>query len=271
MTLEIKKLKQRAAIIRREIIKMSYRARHGHIGSALSTVDILTALYFKILSINPKRPKADNRDRFILSKGHAASALYVVLAQRGFFDSKLLENYLVDGSVFAAHPSFYGIPGIELSTGSLGHGLSVAVGMALAAKYDKKKCRVFVILSDGECDEGSTWEAAMSASQFRLDNLTVIVDYNELQAFGKTKEVMDLEPFVDKWKSFNFSVQEVNGHNMSQIINSLKKVPFKKGKPSVIIAHTVKGKGVSFMENKLEWHYNVMSEKQFTLAMEELQ
>ena len=192
------------------------------------------------------------------------------MGEKGFFDVSLLSRYSKNGGELPEHPPV-GVPGVEIGTGSLGHGLSVAVGMALAAKYDKKKCRVFVILSDGECDEGSTWEAAMSASQFRLDNLTVIVDYNELQAFGKTKEVMDLEPFVDKWKSFNFSVQEVNGHNMSQIINSLKKVPFKKGKPSVIIAHTVKGKGVSFMENKLEWHYNVMSEKQFTLAMEELQ
>ncbi len=259
-----------ATAIREKIVKMHFKAGTSHIGSSLSAVDILTVVYFKILNINPAEPLNATRDRFILSKGHACSALYATLAERGFFAEKVLEEYCADGGRLPGHSTMRCVPGVEVSTGALGHGLPMGVGMALAGKHDGKNYRVFVLMSDGECDEGSVWEAALFASQQDLDNLIVIVDYNKLQAFGKTKEVLNLEPFKGKWENFGWSVKEIDGHNFSQIEKTLSDVPFENRKPSLLIAHTVKGKGISFMENRLEWHYRSPSKDQLDAALKEL-
>lgn len=256
--------------IRKKILKMIFNSQSSHIGSALSCVDILTVLYTKILSINPQDPHAENRDRFILSKGHAASALYATLAQRGFFPKEILDTYCQNGGRLPGHSSRGYVPGVEASAGSLGHGLAIGAGMALAAKRDDKKNRIFVLISDGECDEGSVWETAMFASHNKLDNLTAIIDYNKLQAFGKTNEVLNLEPLQEKWLSFGWQTQEINGHNFVEIEKTLLKIPFKSNTPSLIIAHTVKGKGISFMENKLEWHYKSPNKEEYLLALQEL-
>ncbi len=256
--------------IRKKILKMNYLAQGTHIGSSLSIADLLTVLYFKILTINPKKALDENRDRFILSKGHAVAALYATLAQRGFFSAKILDHYCQDGKKLPGHATKQSVPGVEVSTGSLGHGLSMASGMALAGKRDDKKHRVFVIMSDGECDEGSVWEAALFSSHHKLDNLTLIIDYNKLQAFGRTNDVLKLEPLKEKWQAFGWAAREINGHNFSEIEKTLLTVPFVEGKPSVIIAHTIKGKGVSFMEDKLEWHYNNLSKEDYQRALKEL-
>lgn len=256
--------------MRREIVGVSHKVNTGHVGSSLSIVDILVGLYFEVLKINPKQPWWPHRDRFILSKGHAALALYTVLAYRGFFSKKLLPNFIQDGSPLTGHPEGRLLPGIEATTGSLGHGLSVGVGMALAAKRLGQNYRVFVLLSDGECDEGEVWQAALFAAHHKLDNITVIIDYNKLQAFGRTKEVLELEPLVEKWRSFNWATREVDGHNLQTLTTTLAKVPFGRGRPSVVIAHTKMGKGVSFMEDKLDWHYLPPSAEQLKQAIEEL-
>jgi len=256
--------------IRKKILKMIFTSQSSHIGSALSCVDILTTLYFKILKIDPQKPSAENRDRFILSKGHAASALYATLAQRGFFSEEVLNSYCLNGGKLPGHSTIHCVPGVEVSTGSLGHGLAIGAGMAIAGKHDNKNYRVFVLMSDGECDEGSVWETAMFASHHELDNLIGILDYNKLQAFGKTKDVLNLEPLRKKWVSFGWQVKEIDGHNFKQIEKVLSKAPFKKNKPSIIIAHTIKGKGISFMENKLEWHYKSPSKEEYLFALKEL-
>ncbi len=256
--------------IRCRILRMHVKSRSSHIGSALSIVDILVCLYFNILKNNCLNPNEECRDRFILSKGHACSALYAILAKRGFCSDKVLEGFCADGGKLLGHATWGNTPGVELSTGSLGHGLSVGIGMALSARYDKKNFRVFVLMGDGECNEGSVWEAAMFAGFYKLDNLVAIIDYNKLQAFGTTAEVMDLEPFADKWAAFGWSVREINGHDCQQIIDSLNKIPFKKNKPSLVIAHTIPGKGVSFMENKLMWHYKSPTEEDLKKALQEL-
>lgn len=268
---EIDMLKKHAMEIRRSIVEMVAKAKASHVGGALSSVDILTALYFKILSINPKNPKDPNRDIFILSKGHCCSALYATLAHSGFFSKEKLNEFCSDGSSMWGHLSLDSVPGVDATTGSLGHGLSIGIGMAIAMKHNNKKNKIFVLLSDGECDEGSVWEAVLSAHHFKLDNLIAIVDYNKIQSFGSVKEVIDLEPFADKWASFGWSVTEIDGHNMQQIIETFNNIPFEKYKPSVIIAHTIKGKGVSFMENKLEWHYKSPNPKEYEIAMKELE
>jgi len=264
------KYRRIATGIRKKIVKMHAISNTSHIGSALSCVDILAGLYFSILRIDPKNPNYKNRDRFILSKGHAASALYATLAQRGFFSEEILEQYCIDGGKLSGHSTKACVPGVEASTGSLGHGLSIGIGMALAAKYDASKYRVFVLLSDGECDEGSVWEAAMFASHHKLDNLIAIIDYNKIQAFGRTKEVLNLEPFVDKWKAFGWEVKEIDGHDFQEILHVLKGIPFKEGKPSIAIAHTVKGKGISFMEDEVLWHYKSPNKEQLEIALREL-
>jgi len=256
--------------IRKNLMKMFYKSQEGHIGSALSCVDILAVLYSKIMEIDPKNPESENRDRFILSKGHAAPALYATLAEKGFFDKKLLGKYCQNGQKIAAHPTRGCFPGVEASTGSLGHGLSMGVGLALAGKRDKKNYRVFVLMSDGECDEGSVWEAALFSSHHKLDNLVGIIDYNKLQAYGRTNEVLNLEPFSEKWQSFGWSVKEINGHSFSEIENAFDKTPFEEKKPSLVIAHTVKGKGVSFMEDRLEWHYKHLTKEDYEKALKEL-
>lgn len=259
-----------ATEIRKRIIRMIAAGKSCHVGTALSIVDILTALYFRVLNVTPEHPADPRRDRFLLSKGHGASALYATLASRGFCDPKILEGYVQDGGTLTAHTNSFSIPGIELSAGSLGHGLSVGAGMALAGKHDGTPARVFVLLSDGECDEGAVWEAALAAGQFKLDNLVAIIDYNKIQSFGTVQEVMNLEPFQGKWTSFGWAVREVDGHDFPQIVATLEHVPFEPGRPSAVIAHTVKGKGVSFMEHQLAWHYNTPSEEEVRLAVAEL-
>jgi len=232
--------------------------------------DLLGVLYGEVLRVDPQNPGWPDRDRFILSKGHACAALYAALALKGFFPVKDLEQFGRDGSPFTTHAS-HKVPGVELSTGSLGHGLPVGCGLALAAKRDGLSWRTFVLLSDGECDEGSTWEAALFAGHHGLDNLVAVVDFNALQGFGTVKEVLDLDPFADKWRAFRWAVCEINGHDHAQIKKALRKIPCDSGKPTVVIAHTVKGKGVSFMENKLEWHYRSPNDEQLRQALGELE
>lgn len=251
----VAKLKFHAFNARRNVITASSVASSSHIASALSPIDILTALYFDTLNVNHKDPDNPKRDKFILSKGHGGLGLYSVLVERGFISEKLLKKYGQDGSVLTVHPVRKAVAGIEATTGSLGHGLGMGVGMAIAQKRNKNPGRVFVMVSDGECDEGSTWEAVMLAGHWQLDNLVAIVDYNKIQSFGSVKEVLELEPFADKWQANRWAVTEVDGHDFEKLIPALRSIPLAKNKPTVIIAHTVKGKGVPFMENKLEWHY----------------
>ena len=260
----------KAAMIRQHILKMHAASEASHIGSSFSCVDILVALYFKILRIYVNDSHNPKRDRFILSKGHAASALYATLALRGFFSQDKLMSYCQDGGCLWGHATINSVPGIEASTGSLGHGLPIGAGMALSTKNARRKFRVFVLMGDGECNEGSVWEAAMFARQHNLDNLIAIIDYNKIQAFGRTKDVIDLEPFKEKWRSFGWGVKEVDGHNINRMIDILSGVPFSKGRPSVLIAHTIKGKGISFMENQLAWHYRSPDEFHLAQGLKEL-
>lgn len=260
----LKNLKKLAWEVRKDILQMSLRAKSAHTGGALSCVEVLVALYFHIMKVYPKDSKNSLRDRLVFSKAHDAKALYAVLAQRGFFDKKILEGYELDGGILPGHATRDCVPGVEVSAGALGHGLSMAAGMAYAMKADKKKHRVFTILSDGECDEGSTWEAILFAGYHRLDNLIVVVDYNKLQGFGFTKDVLDLEPFSAKWKSFGWGVKEINGHSFDEIIRSMRVLPLEKGKPSVFIAHTIKGLGgVATHINQISSQYQPPTEEEF--------
>lgn len=256
--------------IRINALKMVHNANASHIGSCLSIADIIAVLYEQILKVNPQKPDMPDRDRFMLSKGHAAAVLYAALAEKGFIPNDLLQTYCIDGSILLGHAS-HEVPGIELSTGSLGHALPVGCGMAMAAARTMQNYRVFVLLSDGELDEGSNWEAILFAAHHKLDNLTAIVDCNKLQGLGTTEQVISLRPLKDKWSSFGWSVVEIDGHNHRQISESLGKIPLKKNMPTVIIANTIKGKGVSFMENKLEWHYKSPNEEQLRTAIKELE
>ncbi len=262
---------QLAKEIRIDILKMVHKAREAHIGSSLSCVEILLALYCKILSVDPKNPLSEERDRFVLSKGHAVAALYAVLAKKGFFSKESLNEYCQEGTKMSGHSTYQCMPGVEVSTGSLGHGLPMASGMALAGKKDNKDYRVFALLSDGECQEGSNWEAALFASHHKLDNLTAIIDYNKIQALGETNKVLKIEPLKNKWESFGWKVKEADGHNVKELTDSLSEIPFEKGKPSLVIAHTVKGKGISFLENKLISHYKHFSEEEYQKALEDLE
>jgi transketolase len=244
--------------IRADALRMVSKANASHIGTCLSMADLLALLYGGVLRIDPANPQKADRDRFILSKGHGAAILYAVLAERGFFPREWLDHYCMDGSPLTGHIS-HKVPGVEVSTGSLGHGLPIGCGMALAAKRDGANWRTFVMLSDGELDEGSNWEAILFAGHHRLDNLVAIVDYNKIQSFGTVKEVLDLEPLAAKWKAFNWAVREIDGHSYSQITNAFASLPFESGRPNVLLAHTVKGKGVDYMENQLAWHYRAPS------------
>jgi transketolase len=256
--------------IRRAVLDLIHRSGSPHIGSSFSCVEILISLYFRIMNVSPDGSFDDNRDRFILSKGHACPALYAVLAQAGFLSEKELKGFATNGGTLEQHPVMDLKRGIEASTGSLGHGLSIGIGMALAAKRDKRSSKVFVLMSDGELNEGSVWEAAMFASHHRLDNLVAIVDYNKIQALGFTKDIVGLEPLSEKWSSFGWATKEIDGHDMDGITETFNKVPFTNNKPSVVIAHTVKGKGVTFMENSLLWHYRAPDDEEYRRALKEL-
>jgi len=257
--------------IRRHALNMTNRGKSSHVGSVLSMADIIAVLYGRILRVDPERPERPERDRFVLSKGHAGAGVYAALAERGFFPVGELASHCQNGSRLSGHVTHKGVPGVELSTGSLGHGLSVAAGMAFAAKLDGRGHRVFVVQSDGECDEGSVWEAILFASHHRLDNLTVVVDYNKIQSLAAVADTLALEPFTDKWRSFGWEVAEVDGHDHAALAERLERVPFAVGKPSVLIAHTTKGKGVSFMENAVLWHYRSPQGEEFEIAMKELE
>lgn len=256
--------------IRKHVLIMTQLGNSSHIGSNLSIADILSVLYGSILNYNPNDPKSKNRDRFILSKGHAGAGLYAVLAECGFMPLEKLKTHCQDGSDLSGHISHKEISGVEFSTGSLGHGLPVACGMALAAKINKNKHRVFVMLSDGECDEGSNWEAILFAAHHKLNNLTVIIDRNRLQSIYSTEDTLALEPLTEKWKSFGWDTIEINGHNHNELFQSCSNKKNIKTKPFCIIANTIKGKGVSFMENNTLWHYRSPQGEEYRLAMEEL-
>jgi transketolase len=249
---------------------MVHRVNASHIGGCLSIADLLAVLYASVLRVDPERPAWPDRDRFVQSKGHAAAILYAVLAERGFFPLSTLEDYCGDGSALCGHVTSLHLPGVEVSTGSLGHGLSIASGMALAAKREKRAARAFALLSDGELDEGSTWEAVLFAAHHGLDNLVAIVDFNKIQSFGTVAEVLELEPLADKWRAFRWAAREIDGHDLEAIAGAFAAVPFERGRPSVIVAHTVKGKGVSFMENELAWHYKAPDVAQLVRALAEI-
>ncbi|HBR19433.1 MAG: transketolase [Planctomycetes bacterium GWC2_45_44] len=258
-----------AVKIRADAVMMTNLQHSGHVGSSLSMADLLVVLFEKVLNVAPKNPKGPNRDRFILSKGHAAAGLYSIMAEKGFFPKDWLETYYCDNGKLCGHISHH-VPGVEFSTGSLGHGLPVTVGMALDGKRKGKKHRVFCLMSDGDCNEGSTWEAIMLAAQHKLDNLVAIVDYNKVQALGFSKDVINLEPFAEKMNLFGWAVKEIDGHNFEQILDSLSIIPFVKGKPSFLIAHTVKGKGISCMENTVASHYKCVADDKLEDAYKEL-
>lgn len=249
-------LKLWAAKLRGRVIEMSHAAQAAHLASALSCSDILAAAYWHALEIDPAKPDDPLRDRFILSKGHAAAALYTALALRGYFDPALLDTYCQDGGKLAEHPPAKGLPGVEAVTGSLGHGLPIGVGMALSARIHALRFRVFAVLSDGECNEGSVWEAAMFAAAQNLGNLCVVVDYNKWQATARSNETMALAPLRDKWTAFGWDAHEVDGHDVAGLARRMAAIPAApEGKPVALVAHTVKGKGVSFMEDDNNWHY----------------
>ena len=266
---DVRSLEKKANEIRQAIISMINKAKAGHPGGALSAADIVTALYFHEMNVDPQNPSWEDRDRFILSKGHACPVLYAALAEKGYFESAHLDTLRKYGSILQGHPDMRKTPGVDMTSGSLGNGLSAGVGMALAAKWKRKEYRVYVMLGDGESQEGMVWEAAMSAAKFKLDNLVAIVDYNGLQINGWVNDIMRLEPLADKWKSFGWSVIEINGNEMKQVLHALQKARKLRG-PVVIIANTVKGKGVSFMENEAEWHGKAPNEEQTARAIDEL-
>jgi transketolase len=265
-------LDKRSRLLRQQIVRMLQAANRGHIGSAFSLVEMLRVLYDDILRYDPANPRWVERDRCILSKGHGCLALYVLLAEKGFFPEEELWKFCKPDGILGGHPEYGKVPGVEASTGSLGHGLSIGVGMALNARYEKASHRVFVICSDGESNEGSLWEAALCASKHQLNNLVVLVDYNKQQSYSTTYEVLDLEPYADKWRAFGFAVEEVDGHDVDQIHAALKRTPFTANKPSAIICHTIKGKGVSFVENNLKWHHkNSVTPEEVQSLMAELE
>lgn len=266
----VRELAKRARTLRRHIIKMIAKAGSGHPGGSLSAVEIVTALYFGVLRHNPSDPGWAERDRFILSKGHAAPLLYAALAESGYFPVEELMTLRRRGSRLQGHTDCTRTPGVEMSSGSLGQGLSFGVGTALAARLDSKSYRVYVLLGDGECDEGQVWEAAMAAAHFKLDNLVAIVDHNGQQIDGWNREVMNIEPLAEKWRSFGWEAIEIDGHDFGQILAALGTAQNVKGRPTAIVAHTVKGKGVSFMENNLAFHGKAPTPEQAQKALEEL-
>lgn len=265
------KLEGTAKELRKKIFKMIYKAGGGHIAPSLSIVEILTVLYFGgVMKYDPANRHWEGRDRFVLSKGHASAALFSVLAQAGYFDSKTLDTYCQKGSVLGGHPDMHKVPGVEASTGALGHGLPYASGMALAGKLNKADYRVYVLLGDGECQEGSVWEAALFAAQQKLGNLTVIVDYNKIQAMDRLENIIGLESLADKWKAFGWDVAEVDGHNTGSLVDVLDNNMSAGAAPKAVIAHTTKGKGISFMENIPIWHYRMPNEEEMKIVFRDL-
>lgn len=268
----VRYMQNKAVDLRKKVIKLMIIAGGGHVGGALSMMDLLVVLYHHILKIDPKDPKLPERDRFVLSKGHGAIGICPVLADVGFFEEELLSNFNQLDSPFGMHPDMHKVPGIEMSTGSLGHGLSVCIGMALAGNLDKSPWRVFCLLGDGECNEGSVWEAAMSAAHFKLGRIIAIVDRNKLCIDGPTESIMAVEPFADKWKSFGWKVIEIDGHNYEQMLDVFENLPPHNSEvPTVIIAHTIKGKGVSYMEGQPQWHYGGIDSEKEKIALDDLE
>jgi transketolase len=267
---DIDALKDKARILRIEILKMLTKAGSGHTGGSLSAADIVTALYFYKMRHNPGEPKWKERDRFVLSKGHAAPVLYAALALSGYFDKALLNTLRKLGSPLQGHPCSKLLPGVEISTGSLGQGLSIANGIALGLKMDRSDSRVYCLLGDGETQEGQVWEAAMTASHYKLDNLCAIIDNNGLQIDGQCCDVMHIEPIVKKWEAFGWHVIDINGHDMGAIVDALNRAEKLKGKPTMIVARTIKGKGVSFFEGKVEYHGMAPSHEELEMALTEL-
>ena len=257
--------------IRRHAVDMTHHGKSSHVASVLSMADIMAVLYGSVLQLDLSNPKHPNRDRFILSKGHAGAGVYASLAERGFFDIALLKQHYQNGSIFSGHVSHKGVPGVELSTGSLGHGLSVGAGMALSAKRRNLDYGVYVVLSDGECDEGSNWEAILFAPHHNLGNLTVTVDYNKIQSLNSVAETLGLEPFTDKWAAFGWHVQSVDGHDHDALRSAYAVARALPDQPSVVIANTIKGNGVSFMENSVLWHYRTPQGKEYEAAVAELE
>jgi transketolase len=248
-------LDERSLYLRRLIVRALAGGKRGHIGSSMSLVEIMRVLYDDILRYRPNEPDWQDRDRCILSKGHGCLALYVVLADKGFFPLEVLDTFCKRDSILGGHPEAGKVPGVEASTGSLGHGVPIAVGRAMALRMRKSDSRVFVVTGDGEINEGSVWEAALSASKHRLDNLTLLVDYNKIQSAGFTAEILDLEPLLDKWRSFGFAAAEVDGHDVDALRDLIRRTPLTPGRPTAIVCHTVKGKGINFAEHDPEWHH----------------
>lgn len=267
MTMDTKEFARR---IRIHALRMTNRGNSSHIGAVFSMADIVAVLYGGALRVDPHRPDWPERDRFVLSKGHAGAGVYAALAEVGFFEVERLQTHYQDASTLSGHISHKGIPGVELSTGSLGHGLPVAMGMAYGAHLDGRTHRVFVVMSDGECDEGSVWESALFAAHHGLDNLVVLVDYNKIQSLAPVADTITLEPLLEKWRSFGWGVEEIDGHDHEMIRGAIDTLPILRGRPSCIICHTTKGKGVSFMENSVLWHYRTARGAEFDAAMEEL-
>ena len=255
---------------RKNVLRLMKAGRMGHIGGALSAIDIITALYFKIMRVDPQKPGWSQRDRFVLSAGHKCLALYATLAEKGFFSHAILDTYGALCSKLGGHPDMHKVPGVETNTGALGHGLSIAGGMAMGLKMDGLDARVYVVMGDGELAEGSNWEAAAAASHHKLDNLLVFVDRNHLQISGPTVDVMNYEPLDKRWQAFGWSVREIDGHDMKLIVENATDIPFEKGKPSVIIANTVKSKGLSFAEDKVDYHYWKATDEDLKIAEREL-
>jgi transketolase len=266
---EIQFLKRKATEIRMDLLTMIYEAGTGHTGGSLSNTDILTVLYYHIMNVDPNNPKWAERDRYVQSKGHSVESYWAILADKGFFPKEELKTFSQFGTRLIGHPNNK-VPGVEMNTGALGHGLPISVGMALAAKMDGKSYNVYTLMGDGEQAEGSVWEGAMAAAQYKLNNLIAIVDRNRLQITGNTEDVMSLEPFGEKWRAFGWDVVEVDGNNIEELVKVLEQTPRVSGKPTLIVANTVKGKGISFAENVAKWHHHVPSKEEYQLAMDEL-
>ncbi len=263
-------LRLQTEIVRKRLVEVVYKAKAGHIGGGLSSLNVLTTLYFRVMNIDPLNPKMEDRDRFVMSKGHCVEALYSVLEARGFITPELVNTYGQFGSVLAGHPTIE-VPGIEVNSGALGHGLPIGVGMAIAAKMDKKDYKTYVLMGDGEQGEGSIYEAAMAGSQYKLDNLVAIIDRNGLQISDTTENVMGLEPIAERWSAFGWDVQDINGNSIDEIIKAFDHIDYNNQKPHLIISRTTKGKGVSLMENILKWHHGVPTQAEYEQAINEIE